>query len=110
MRTLLAGLLLLGGLGCTNVQPIGPMAKWQQKKGHLPAAGKADRDAAPEPVTVAAQRPTPPAVLITPGEVTADSSAADVQKLKNELEYDQKTALPPSKTVEVSRVKGGIVN
>ena len=104
MKKLLLGMMMLAGVGCTNVQPIGPLAK--RMGGPRPAANK-DPDPA-EPVTVPAPRQTPPAALIEPGEVTADSAAAAVQKLTNELDYDAKTLPPPSKTAEISRYKGGV--
>jgi hypothetical protein len=103
MRKLLLGLMLLAGVGCTNVQPIGPLAK---RMGKPPAANK-DADP-PEPVTVPAPRPAPPAALIEPDEVTADSAAASVQKLTNELDYDAKTLPPPPKTADISRNMGGV--
>ena len=104
MRRLLIGLALLGGIGCTNVQPIGPLAK---RMGPRPAEAK-DKDVPPEPVTVAAPRPVPPAMLIVPGEVTPDNATAAAQKLGNEFEYDWKTLPPAPKTAEVSRYKGGV--
>lgn len=102
MRKFLLGMMLLAGVGCTNVQPIGPLAK---RMGKPPAAKDIDP---PEPVTVPAPRPTPPAALIEPDEVTADTAAAAVQKLTNELDYDAKTFPPPPKTAEISRYKGGV--
>ena len=101
MRTLFLGALLLGGLGCTNLHPIGPLARG---KSHAPTLEKD----APEPVTIAAPKPVPPAMLIVPGEVTSDNSSSATQKLANEFEYDWKTIPPPSKTAEVSRYKGGV--
>jgi hypothetical protein len=102
MRTLLFGLILFGGVGCLNMQPVGPLTKGKKP---MPAADK-DPDARPEPVTVAAKRPVPPAVLITPGEVTTESVTSDMQKIKNELEYDQKNTPPPPKTAEISHIRG----
>lgn len=103
MRTLLLGMMLLAGVGCTNIQPVGPLAN--RMGGPRPAAKDADP---PEPVAVPAPRPTPPATLIEPGEVTADNAAAAAQKLTNEFEYDWKTLPPPPKTAEISRIRGGV--
>ena len=106
MSKLFLGLVLVGGVGCLNVQPIGPLAKHGSAR---PAANEnRDKDVPPEPVVVPAPRPVPPAMLIVPGEVTADNAAAAAQKLGNEFEYDWKTLPPPPKTAEISRIKGGV--
>lgn len=104
MRKLLLGMMLLAGVGCTNVRPIGPLAN---RMGKPQAAANKDADP-PDPVTVPAPRPTPPAALIEPGEVTADNAAAAAQKLTNEFEYDWKTLPPPPKTAEISHIKNGV--
>ena len=101
MRTLTLAAILLGGLGCTNVQPIGPLAKHP----HPPASKDAD---IPEPPTATARKPVPPAMLIVAGEVNAENAGAAAQKLANEFEYDWKTLPPPPKTAEISRYKGGV--
>ena len=103
MKTLVVGVLLIGGFGCTNLHPIGPLSRG---KG-LPPTGALEKDA-PEPAMVAAPKPVPPAMLIVPGEVTSDNASAAAQKLANEFEYDWKTLSPPSKTAEVSHYKGGV--
>jgi len=103
MRTLALAGILFAGIGCTNVQPIGPLAKHKQP----PVAETKDADI-PEPPTATAQKPAPPAVTIVPGEVNSDTAGSAVQKLTRELEYDWKTLPPPPKTAEVSRYKGGV--
>lgn len=104
MRTLLLALPLIAGLGCTNMQPIGPLAKSKP-----PAKGAAaDPDIPPPPSESTARKPVPPAMLIVPGEVNTDNASAAAQKLANEFEYDWKTLPPPSKTAEVSRIKNGV--
>ena len=108
MKHLLFGLMLLSGVGCMNIQPIGPLA---QKMGRPPSGaplGPGDEAPAPEVVTVTAPRPVPPALLITPGEVTPDNASSVTRKLMDEYEYDRKTIPPPSKTAEVSVYKGGV--
>src|SRR5437899_2187440 len=95
-------MLLLGGFGCTNLHPVGPLARGKS----LPPTGALEKDA-PEPVLAAAPKPVYPAMLIVPGEVNSDNASAAAQKLANEFEYDWKT-LPPPKTAEVSSYKGGI--
>jgi hypothetical protein len=105
MRALLFGLLVVGGVGCAQFQPVGPLAKTMgAPKGRPPS----DKDAPPDPVTVPAQRPTPPALLITPGEVTAENPTAAAQKLMSEFEYDRKTMPAAPKTAEISVIKGGV--
>jgi hypothetical protein len=74
-------------------------------KGGSPVVGQ---DAPPDPVTVPAPRPTPPALLITPGEVTAENPTAAAQKLMSEFEYDRKTIPEVPRTAEVSVYKGGV--
>jgi hypothetical protein len=102
MNKLLLASILLAGLGCTNIQPIGPLAKGKK----APPTGKelVEREAK----TVAAPKPTPPAILIEPNEVTAENAAAAAQKIANEIDYDTKSMPAPSKTAEVSRYKDGV--
>jgi hypothetical protein len=103
MRTLLLALpLMIACLGCTNMQPIGPLSKSKP----LPAATP-DADIPPPPESTV-RKPVPPAMLIVPGEVNSDNASAAAQKLANEFEYDWKTLPPPPKTAEVSRIKNGV--
>lgn len=101
MRTLLLALPLIAGLGCTNMQPIGPLSKSK-----APVAAP-DADIPPPPESTV-RKPVPPAMLIVPGEVNSDNASAAAQKLANEFEYDWKTLPPPPKTAEVSRIKNGV--
>ena len=67
MRTLALGLLVAAtGAGCIHLQPTGPFAN------SLPgtSATKADDAPVPEPVVRQAPKPTPPALYVTPAEVT----------------------------------------
>jgi hypothetical protein len=101
MRTFALAAILLTGFGCTNIQPVGPLAKHK----HAPAAKDAD---IPEPPAATAQKPVPPAVTIVPGEVNSDNAGTAAQKLAKELEYDWKSMPPPPKTAEISRYKNGV--
>ena len=101
MRTLLLASLILCGVGCTNVQPMGPLSRSK------PPAEAADPDLPPPP-SATAMKPVPPAMLIVPGEVNSENASAAAQKLANEFEYDWKTLPPPSKTAEVSRIRNGV--
>ena len=104
MKFLLLGILMIGSVGCTGLQPIGPLAHGKKS---LPPKGSLDADA-PEPTMVSAPKPIPPAMLIVPGEVNSDNASAAAQKLANEYEYDWKSMPPPSKTAEISRYRGGM--
>jgi hypothetical protein len=107
MTRLILGLGLAFAIGCTSIQPVGPLAG--KMGGTSGAKGKADKDKdAPLPVTIPAVKPTPPMTLIQPDEVMPDNPQAAAQKLQNELEADGKSITPPPKTAEVSRYKGGV--
>jgi hypothetical protein len=105
MRHILLGLVFMVGTGCMNVQPIGPLAKMGGAPGGRPIPGVTD---GPEPATVQASRPVPPALLITPGEVTPENASIATRKLMDEYDYDRKNLPAPSKTAEVSVYKGGV--
>ena len=111
MRTLLCGLALAASVGCVNVQPVGPLAQAMGKNPNPPAKRAAQPKAEPAdvtPVTVEAQRPAPPAMLVTPGEVSADSHRQAIEQLTRECEQDRSTMPPPPRTAEISRVRGGV--
>ena len=97
MKTLLLASFLIAGVGCTHMQPIGPLARGKGK----PPAANLDKDV-PDPVTISAPMPVPPALLIESGEVTADNASAAAQKLANEYDYDWKTLRQPKPA------KGGV--
>ncbi|QDU22813.1 hypothetical protein [Urbifossiella limnaea] len=91
-RLLLLTVFAASAVGCTGLPTSGSVAK---------------SDAPPEKDAVAAGRPVPPAILITPGEVAADNPAAALTKLGNELDYDLKNTPPAPKTPIVTRYKNG---
>jgi hypothetical protein len=105
VKTFFFGSLLLAGVGCMQFQPIGPLAGMMKpKESALPATKK---DATPaEPVTVAAERPIPPAMLIQPGDVNQDDPRSAAQKLMSEYEYDRNTTPAPPTTAEISVIPG----
>lgn len=107
MMRILFALALATAIGCKGVEPLGPFAKI---KG--PSAPKTKptngQDTPPPPVTVPAVKPTPPMNLIYPDEVSPENPQAAVQRLKNELEADQKSIPAAPLTAEVSRYKGGV--
>ncbi|HUR53765.1 MAG TPA: hypothetical protein VMZ71_06520 [Gemmataceae bacterium] len=99
MKKFLFGLVLVGGVGCMNIQPVGPMAKMMPPK---------PKPADPtEPVLATPPKPVPPASLIQPSDVTNDNPHAAAQKLMSELDADRKT-MTQTKTAEVSRIKGRV--
>ncbi len=102
MKHLLFALALAAGMGCTGVQPIGPMAK----RGPAPTGGPAEKDLDPPgPVVVEAPRPTPPAEMILPSQVAAENPQIAVQKLTAELQADERELERMPKTSSVSVIK-----
>jgi hypothetical protein len=92
MRILLAFGLAVA-IGCKGVEPIGPFAK--MKGNPTPKAKpKKELDSPPPPVAVPAVKPTPPMNLIDPYEVSPENPQAAIQRLRNELEADQRVFRP----------------
>jgi hypothetical protein len=106
MRIVLA-LALACLIGCKGVEPIGPFAKMKGTTAPKRKPAK-EKDAPPPPVTVPAVKPTPPMNLIYPDEVSPDNPQAAIQRLRNELEADQKSISAAPMTAEISRYKGGV--
>lgn len=107
MTRIVLGLGLAFALGCQGVEPIGPFAKMM---GPSPVKAKAvkNKDFSPAPVSVPAVKPTPPMNLIYPDEVSPENPQGAIQRLKNELDADQKSIPAAPVTAEVSRYKGGV--
>jgi hypothetical protein len=106
MRILLA-LGLAIAIGCKGVEPLGPFAKMKGTSAPTAKATKEQETPRP-PVTVPAVKPSPPMNLIYPDEVSPENPQAAVQRLKNELEADQKSIPAAPVTAEISRYKGGV--
>lgn len=104
MRTLLLALPLAAAVGCTGIQPVGPLAKTAAAP---PGKGR-DKDEPPDPVTVPAVRPTPPLNTTGPEDVDPRDPYLAVGKLQQELEADRQTIPSSPTTVQVSRVGGGV--
>lgn len=105
MRTLLFALGALALVGCkgTALKPIGPLARDPapvQKGQPLPPAPSESAASARAP----AIKPTPPTMIVTPGEVTADNAHALAQKLSSELSADGKATANLPVTAEISRI------
>lgn len=102
-----AFLLLIGPIGCVNVQPVGPMAKMLGDKPLLAVPKKSTKAAEANAALPPAPAPTPPAELVVPDEVSSDNPQAAAVKLQTEFETDRKTMPTPSRTAEVSIYKNG---
>lgn len=105
MRTLLFALAALALVGCKGVgfRPVGPLAKeppMTQKGQPLPSA-PAEPVASARPI---ANKLTPPTMIVTPGEVTADNAHVLAQKLSTELSTDSKATANLPVTAEISKV------
>ena len=109
MRTLLFALCTLALVGCKEmgIRPAGPLAK------HLPSPPQGqppklkNAEVAPDVVAAArppAIKPTPPTLLVTPGEVNADNAHAVAQQFAAELSADSKATTNVPVTAEISRV------
>ncbi len=102
---LIAAAAALSGAGCLHVTPVGPMAKMlgsDEKKSNIEGAKPAPTD----PVTVPAPKPVPPAMLVTPGEVSDQNPQDATKKLMEELEQDRRSMEAMPRPSEVSAYKG----
>ena len=97
---LLAMFLTSFGTGCMTITPVGPMAKM------FPPKEKKEEAAVPEPIVTQAPRPVPPAMLVTPGEVTEGNYQQAIEKLKQEMEQDRRSLEAMPKTSEISAMPG----
>lgn len=99
-------LLMVAVIGCSGIQPVGPLAK---NGGSSSANPKLNADGTPpDPVIIPSPTPTPPKCLVRPEEVNADNAAQIQQQLKAELEADRKTMPSVPVTAEVSEYKGSL--
>lgn len=90
-------LLVFACAGCLNIRPLGPLAD------AFPP--KPVEEAAPEPVVRQAGKPTPPALYVTPGEITAANALEAAKRLQQELDTDRRSLEAMPKYSEVSVVK-----
>ena len=102
---LAAAAVALTGDGCLHVQPLGPLAKALGTDPHPPAVVPGAKPTA-EPVTVPAPKPVPPAMLVTPGEVSDQNPQDATKKLMEELEQDRRNLDAMPRPSEVSVYKG----
>ena len=73
MKKLLLGMVFLGGVGCMNIQPVGPLAKSMGSPKPKPKALDPN-----EPIVVAAPKPVPPASLVSPGDCRGPAPDAGI--------------------------------
>jgi hypothetical protein len=99
-KVLLCG-LLLAGVGCVHIKPVGPLAQFQG----LNPDGSQPAPETPDPIVREAPRPTLPAVYITPSEVTAANADEALKRLAQELETDRRSMDAMPRYAEVSVVK-----
>lgn len=105
MRPVAFGLLLTAGLGCVHIQPVGPLAQLRGLPANPPPGGAAPADEAPEPVVRPAPKPTPPALYVTPAEVTPLTADEAIKRLGQELDTDRRTMEAMPNISEVSVIK-----
>jgi hypothetical protein len=99
--------LLLGfvsSVGCMHFQPIGPLAEMQGLPAN-PALGEKPTVPTPEPIIREAPKPTPPAVYISPSDVTPSNAAESMKKLQQELDTDRRGIDAMPRYAEVSNVR-----
>lgn len=75
-------LIPLFAAGCTTITPVGPLAGLAPPPKVAPEA----QDAVVRP----APRPTPPAVYVTPAEVTSLNAEDAAKRLQQELDTDRR--------------------
>jgi hypothetical protein len=102
VRTLSLGLLLAAGAGCVHFQPVGPLAN--SLPGTAPGP-KAEDAPVPEPVVRPAPKPTPPALYVTPAEVTPLNAEEAAKRLGQELDTDRRTMEAMPNITDVSVIK-----
>jgi hypothetical protein len=103
-RFALGLLVLLPGLGCVHLQPVGPFAG--QYAGPAPASPAAGIPTpVPKPIVRPAPAPAPPALLVTPGEVTEANHADAARRLMEELEADRRSMEAMPRPAEISVIR-----
>ncbi len=98
---------MLISTGCLHIQPIGPLAHAQGLPSNPPPIGsKAAAEATRlEPILREAPKPTPPAMYVTPGEITATNADEAMKRLQQELETDRRITEAMPRYAEISIVK-----
>jgi hypothetical protein len=109
MNRRLAIAVVLAGIaantGCLNIQPVGPMARALGTP-EKPTPAIKGAVSTPDPITVPSPKPVPPAMLVTPGEVSELNPTDATKRQMEELEQDRRSMEAMPKTSEVSVIKG----
>ena len=100
-KLLLATILMIAAVGCTNIQAVGPLAK----SGSGGKGNPKEDLSPPDPVVIPAPTPVAPKCLVRPEDVTAENVDLIQQRLKEEIEFDKKNMPTVPVTVEVSQLK-----
>lgn len=103
MTRLLFGFILAAAIGCTGIQPVGPLAN--HKSG---GDAKTDPASPQEPITIPATAPTPPKCIVHPEDVTEDNVETVRKQLLAEFDADLKSMPSVPVTAEVSEYKSGV--
>lgn len=107
MNKLVLGLLtLLPGVGCVTLQPVGPLTTGPTSASPAPGVTvTAPKDVASTPIIQPAPAPAPPALLVTPGEVTDANHADAARRLMEELEADRRSMEATPRPAVISVIK-----
>lgn len=114
MKTMLAIFAAAVGFsatGCLHIQPVGPMAGafGPGKPPTAPGVKVTPPKDAPAggPVLQQPPPPLPPAILVSPGEVSQSNYPDAMARLKEEMRSDRQAMDSMPRYAEVSVVKGG---
>jgi hypothetical protein len=112
MRTLLLlSVMACSGTGCVHLQPIGPMAAALGKPQPMKRTAEGARvtELGPNKAVVPLMRPAlpppPPAMLVTPAEVSEANHQQAARRLLDEMEADRKSLDSMPRYSEVSVVR-----
>ena len=111
MKSIALGFVLVGmasGLGCVHMQPVGPFANSLRSPTGPAPRGNAESTSAKVPALPVLQpppAPVPPALLVTPGEVTEANHQQSARRLVDEMEADRKAMETMPRYAEVSVIK-----
>jgi hypothetical protein len=92
-------IMMAASTGCMHIEAVGPLAEAFPNKASLKDAPL------PEPIVKQAGKPTPPALYVTPAEITSANAAEAVKRLQQELDTDRRSLEAMPKYSEVSKVK-----
>lgn len=91
MKRVLLIALITSGTGCLHVQPVGPLAATLGMPANPPPPGTKVEPPTPDPIIREAPKPTPPALYVTPGEVSGTNADEAMKRLTQEMETDRRS-------------------